>query len=449
MIRRVTQITRRRRVAGRLGALAPRADLLGLALLAAHVAVALTLRTVAWPEVTTPGYLWSRGWMMYRDIRFPHTPGTIGTLALGFAVFGTRAWFLRGYAILWPLIAHAFLLRETRPLRSGVRALASAFFVVLLFAFEGNAVWPTVVMTALAIPIAAELSRGRMVRAGLLIGIAIVFKQTAAFVLLPAMFVLAVRGRWRDACRLFVAASLPYAATLAVFFALGAGVDMLRWTLLVPLAFPMRPEGVNLFHPDSSRLLTLAFAFLPLAVEAALERKGEHATSAKWLLVVAAGLAAIVYPDFTFFNAVAAVPCLAVGAARLMGRTRRAVAVPAIAYAAVFVLSRAAVVAAGSESDGKVLFWDDDPAFNAVVDRLSALPARTRVHSELWGNLNARADRLPPGSTYVHPWFDWFFAVDHTGDALARAIATPGTVVVGYRKGSRTDGIGPYGLTTR
>jgi hypothetical protein len=422
-------------------------DALGLALLAAHLAIALALRTVAWPEVTTPGYLWSRGWLMYRDIRFQHTPATMGTLALGFAAFGPHAWFLRFYGIVFPLVAHVSLLRETRGFRGAVRVLASAFFLTLLFGFEGNAVWPTVVMTALAIPIAASLSRGRLVRAGLLIGLAILFKQTAAFALFAAMLTLAFERRLRDAARLLLAASAPYAVTLGIFFGLGAGVDMLRWTILVP--FTVRPENAHLFALTPFRIYTLVAAFLPLIAEAALERRGERDVSAKWLLVVALGFCAVVYPDFTFFNAVAAVPCLAVGAARLMARGRRLVSAAAAAYVGVFVIAKGAAVAAGSDADGKVLFWNDDPAFNTVVENLRALPPETRVYSRLWGNLNARADRLPPGRVYVHPWFPWFFPVDHTGEAVERAAATPGTVVVGYRLSRGSAGIGPYALTRR
>src|SRR5262249_29767153 len=153
------------------------------------------------------------------------------------------------------------------------------------------------------------------------------------------------------------------------------------------------------------QVFTLLAAFLPLTVEALLERPGERRRPyARWLLVVAVGFTAIVYPDFTFFNAVAGVPCLALGAAKLMERRRALVRMPAAGYATVFVAAKGAAIAAGSDADGKVLFWNDDPAFNTVVDRLRALPPDTRVYSELWGNLNARADRLPPGRTYVHPW---------------------------------------------
>jgi hypothetical protein len=425
-------------------------DTFGLAALAVHLAIALSLRTIAWPEVTTPGYLWSRGWLMYRDIRFQHTPGTMGTLALGFFLFGPKTWFVRAYATIWPLIAHVSILRETRRADPWIRVLTSAFFLVMLFGFEGNAVWPTVVMMALAIPIAGALSRGQTIRAGLLIGIAILFKQTAAFLLFLAMLVFAAQRRWRDAARLFLAGSAPYLITLAVFAVLGAGLDMLRWTILVP--FTVRPANVNLFNPGLRKILDFVFVFLPLSVEAALERPGERAISSRWLLAVAVGLTAIVYPDFSLFNGIAGVPCLAVGAARLMERRPRMLSLATKAFVAVFAFSRGAMVAAGGDFDGKVLFWNEDPAFNAVIERLRALPPETRVYSELWGNVNARADRLAPGNVYQHPWFDWFSPVDHTGERVERARLQPGTVTVTYRRSltrAEADLVGPYAILRR
>ncbi|HTR03214.1 MAG TPA: hypothetical protein VMN82_08465 [Thermoanaerobaculia bacterium] len=413
-----------------------------------QLAIALSLRTVAWPEVTTPGYLWSRGWLLYRNIKFQHTPATMGTLALGFAAFGPKTWFLRAYATVWPLIAHVSLLKDTRRARTGIRALASAFFLVFLFGFEGNAIWPTVVMTALAIPIAAALSRKQMARAGLLIGIAILFKQTAAFVLFLATLALVARRRWREAIRLFLAGSFPYVLTVAIFAAFGAGLDILRWTILVPLT--VRPANVNMFYPGFSKVLDLVLAFTPLAIEAILERPGERTISAQWLLLVAAGLAAIVYPDFTLFNAVACVPCLAVGAARLMERRPRWLSRVAIAFVATLTLSRGAMVVAGADFDGRVLFWNDEPAFNALIDRLRRLPPDTRVYSSLWGNVNPRAERLPPGDVYVHPWFDWFSRVDDTGERIRRANARPGVVIVGMRGASPSaEAVGPYSIEHR
>ena len=119
-----------------------RTEKLGAALvpvlaLAAHLAIALTLRATAWPEVTTAGYLWSRGMLMYRDIKFLHTPGTIGMLALVCAAFGPSTAAVRAFAIAWPLAAHALLLRETRGLRPSSRVLASAFFLAVFFSSDG------------------------------------------------------------------------------------------------------------------------------------------------------------------------------------------------------------------------------------------------------------------------------------------------------------------------
>jgi hypothetical protein len=91
-----------------------------------------------------------------------------------------------------------------------------------------------------------------------------------------------------------------------------------------------------------------------------------------------------------------------------------------------------------------VLFWNEEPAFNALVDRLRAMP-NGPVHSKLWGNVLARADRLPPGRLWVHPWFEWFFPVDRVGERIAEAAARPGTIVVSYR-GGEPGGlpVGPY-----
>jgi hypothetical protein len=97
-----------------------------------------------------------------------------------------------------------------------------------------------------------------------------------------------------------------------------------------------------------------------------------------------------------------------------------------------------------------VLFWDDDPALNSVIGRLRTMPNTTPLYSELWGNVHPRAEMIPPGGIYQHPWFPFFFGVDQTGERMRRANAMPGTVIVGYR-GSwpATETIGPYAILRR
>jgi hypothetical protein len=424
-----------------------RFDVFALVALAAHLALALSLRSTAWPEVTTPGYLWSRGWLMYRDIKLLHTPGTTGTLALGFLAFGPSTWFLRVYAAFWPLLGHFFLLCETRSLRLLARASASAFFLVVFFLSEGNAVWPTVVMTAFALPIAGALSRGRMIRAGLLIGVIILFKQTAAYLLFLTVLVLLLNRRVRDTLRLVAAACAPYAAVLAVFALLGAASDMLKWTVVVPF---LVGQDIAQFDVGTLTILNFAATFLPLAIDAWLERPGEREPSSRWLLVVALGLAAIAFPRFSLMNAVGAVPCLALGAARLMSRPNARISVPATAFVVLFTVSRGAILFAGGQFDGLVRYWNENPRFNALIERLRTLPPDVRVRSELWENVLPRAERLPPGDVYQHPWLYWFLPIDHTAERMQAALAKPGTVIVKARDGTSTGEIvGPYVIVRR
>ncbi len=412
-----------------------------------HVALALTLRVTAWPEVTTPGYLWSRGMLMYRDIKLLHTPGTTGTLALAFLVFGPQTWIVRLYAIIWPLVAHMFLLRETRGLTLWSRALASGFFLVVFYSTDGSAVWPTVVMAALALPIARALSCNRFRLAGLLLGVAILFKQTAAYVLILAVIWLLTQKQARAALRLFLAGCIPYFLTLAGFSLLGAGNYMLRWTVIVPFTVQ---TSLASFRPSVGTAVALLLGFVPLAVEAGLERPGEHKVSAQWLLVVGVGLALICYPRFQVLQTVASVPCLAVGAARLMNRRPMLISRLATAFVVAVVVSRGAILVMGNEFDGKVLFWNEEPAFNALIDRLRQMPKTTPLYSELWANVHPRAEMIPPGRIYQHPWFDFFFGVDQTGNRMQQANARPGTVIVGYR-GSRpnAESVGPYSIFRR
>src|SRR6266404_2492009 len=303
-----------------------------------HLLLALAVRAVAWPEVTTPAYLWSRGMVLYRDVKFLHTPGLIGLLALTFRVFGPHTLVVRAFAISGPLVGQALVLRQTRCLSPWRRALVSAFYVICLFVADGNAVWPVAMMAALSLPIASELTRGRWLAAGLWIGAAILMKQTAALVLIVVILVLVGLRTFRAVVPLVAGAAVPYAAALAAFALFGAAGEMIRWTVLVPL----QVQEVA-FAPSAFTLGVLAVCFLPTIAAAALEKTPQD-PSAAWLLATAFGFTLLCYPNFLLLQTVAALPCLAVGAARLLEllplRVSRWVAVGLF----VFTVSRATIL---------------------------------------------------------------------------------------------------------
>lgn len=419
--------------------------LLEAGVLGAHVALAWRLRAIAWPEVTTPAYLLSRGLLLYRDIKFVHTPGTMATLALAFLLFGVRATVVKAYAIAWPLIAHVFLLRRTRPLGLGCRLAASALFLTLLYEWQGNSVWPTVVMTALCLPLASSLKEGRFVRAGLLIGACILLKQTAAYLLLLAVLALWSGRRFRAARAVALFASLPYLMVGALFLLMGAGREFVEWTVVVPFATASSILSLPRFSYFSAILLT---AFLPLVLETlAAWREGEGSESG-WLLLVAVGLALICIPRFDLMQVAAAVPCLALGAGRLLARKGRMIRLASAGLVSTLVLSHGAILAAGESFDGRVTFWNEEPAFNRLVDRLRKTDAGRPMLSLLWPNLLPRAGALPPGRLYVHPWLTYYHRFDAVGERIRHSALEPGTVIVGFGASAAPsehfERIGPY-----
>jgi len=192
----------------------------------------------------------------------------------------------------------------------------------------------------------------------------------------------------------------------------------------------------------------IAFLFLPTVAEAILERPGEHDVRTRWLLFVALGMAAICFPRFDVAQTVGAVPCLAVGAARFL---RRRVAFPRFRAAAwgvvlAITISRGLVLASGRDFDGKVVFWNEEPALDALAARLQRFPRDTPLQSPLWENVLPRSGLLPPGRLYVNPYFDWLFGVDRVGERIQEAIRREGALVIEPATRSTGEVIGPYAI---
>ena len=410
------------------------------AAIAAHLALALRLRVIAWPEVTTPAYLWSKGLLMYRDIKFVHTPGMMAILALTFRTLGVHAGTLHVFSLVGPLIAHGFLLAATRGITLMNRAIASIFFLSFFYGWNGNSVWPVPIIAALAIPVALELENERFIRAGALIGAMILLKQTSAYLLLVLLAGIILSGRFRRAPAVFAAAALPYFATASAFAAVGAGAYYFRWTLIVPVA----TGHAIVSYPSPGDILKIGLAFAPLMAWTLRKKTPRGKIRSGWLLATAAGLAMIVLPRFDFMEAVAAVPCLALGAARWMEEGGGAPQFFRRAAVATLGLSFAATIALGDVFDGRILFWDDEPALRRLIEEVRTLPAAPLV-SQVWENVLPQTGRLPPGGLYVHPWLTYDGPFDNVSRRIAEAAGKERALVVSQSPaGKDARRVGPY-----
>jgi hypothetical protein len=410
--------------------------------LATQLALSISLRAIAWPEITTPAYLWSRGLVLYRDIKFVHTPGAMGILAIFFMLFGVRTAVVKSFVSLAALASHGFLLSRTRGLPLSSRIFGSAFFLVFYYGWQGNSVWPTALIAILALPLARSLEQGKWSTTGILLGAGILLKQTVAYLLLLVLLRLAVQRRFREASRIALLAALPYWLAAAVFSPLGAGREFLEWTLVVPF----QTVGVIRHLPGLGTFsYFLLCGFLPLVLDTAIGLARDEEGETGWLLVTGIGLALLAFPRFDFLQVSASCPCLALGAARLSVRAGKWLKPFSRALVAALVLPQAAALALGERFDGKVLFWNEDPAYNALIEKLKREAPTGPIHSFLWPNILPQTARLPPGGIYIHPWLTYDFPYDRIGERVRLAARRPGSILVGP-KGMFPKGVicGPF-----
>jgi hypothetical protein len=165
------------------------------------------------------------------------------------------------------------------------------------------------------------------------------------------------------------------------------------------------------------------------------------------VLVLAAGLALMTYPRFSFLNCLGAVPLLCLGAARCADSFEGWPRAAARAAVAALALSNAAILAQGESFDGKVERWNEHPAFVRLVELLRNDYRGYRLRADVWGNLHAATGMLPPGNLFVQ-WWEWYsMPIDRIGERIDAASRRPGTVTVFFGKRGEGDRrFGPYSI---
>ncbi|HEV8266859.1 MAG TPA: glycosyltransferase family 39 protein, partial [Thermoanaerobaculia bacterium] len=241
----------------------------------------------AWPEVVTPSYLIARGLRLYDDIKFPHTPLLTLSTALFGRVLGFSASFLRADVAIVLAATAALVVAGVRPSRrrSARAALVGFLLGVPLLVFlvsytEGPALWyehaiaPVLLAATLALEAFERRGRARfLVASGLLLGTAVLVKQTSAWAALAAIVWLAVRSRRRSsrgAILLSASIAAPFLAFALLWAALFRTVAHLFWTFIVPVFHPHAREiGVL---PDAAALHESLVLLFPVAAFFLLRR---------------------------------------------------------------------------------------------------------------------------------------------------------------------------------
>jgi hypothetical protein len=435
-----------------------------IAALAALLAGALpfVVSVTAWPEIVTPAWFVTRGVRLYDGILFPHTPLLILLTAAAGALFGFTANVLRAIPALALAAAAALIVTGARPHRVSRAGLFAGLFaglplLALLCVYtEGPALWPEPFLAPFFLAGVLLLERhertgGSRARigAGLVFGLAILVKQTAAWPFAAALLWLAVRSRrgsLRGVAAFTAAGVLPYA-----FFALAWALAFrtlahLRWTLFYPV---FSGHAKEIAAPPSVADLHEALVLaLPLAALLLAGRAGRTARLRSPLSLVALAAAGMAWPRFGLLHLAGAAGLVVLASCRatlFLGaiarraralRGRKALVEAALSLCALATVFGVAAFGAGpllvDAVGGPVFFWDDSTTRALAASVRARVPPGGEVfvfgaHQTLYPLTGTRA----PGGFYVNPAFWYYLKRDHSDQRLVDALAaSPGLPIL-------------------
>ena len=263
----------------------------------------------AWPEIVVPAYFVTRGARLYDSIFFPHTPLLILTIAIGGKLFGFSSVLFKGIVGASMATTGVLLVAGVRPGKRRVTARAIGLligvplFILLSLATDGPTLWPDpfivplVLGAGLALESYEKEGRDRsLVLAAVLLGLAILVKQTAAWMLLAAVaWTLGSGGRRRFRGGLLVAAigALPYLAFVLGWGAWFRTIAHFRWTFLIPLFGGFARDIGRVVDLPTMIDGLLLFAVLPAVglIRSSVPLSGSTRSPAIWMALSAIGMA--------------------------------------------------------------------------------------------------------------------------------------------------------------
>lgn len=415
----------------------------GLAALAAAAAgsSAAFLGVTAWPEIVTPAYFVSRGLVLYREVFFLHSPLLIcATAVLGWLLGFSGALFRVIVGVSIGATAGLLVVdagrRRGRSAATGALLLGTPLLLGWVVYTEGPALWPDPILASMLLSGALVLERFErsgarrdLVLGFLVLGAAILVKQTAAWAGLAALAWLVARSRRRDPSTV-VRAGLLLVAPCALFGLVWGLVfrttSHLYWVFVVPLIHGRTGEtAVPADLATVHEALALYLGFAALSLLALVLPAGRRLRSpVNWIaaggtlmawpradLLHLAGLVGLV--TLVLVRAGALVPFLA---RRLLKRGVSGSRLASFAVGSALVTTAVAVAALGAGPLGldrvgrSVVFWDDSVTTRAAEDvRRHVRPGQeVLVFNARYETLYAITGTRFPGDIYVNAGF-WYY----------------------------------------
>lgn len=437
---------------------------------AAHVVLASSVlflipflvKVVAWPEMVAPPYFVSRGALLYDDVIIPYTPILVLLVAALGKAFGFSALLFRG--VIAASLAATGGLVAASILRCRITAgrVALVFFAGVPLAaawtlyFEGPALWPDPFLAPIVLAAGLVLEEGDRIGdpssirfGGLLLGLAILVKQTSAWILLAALVWVSLAGRQRsgkNTLKLFSWAAGPYVAFVVLWGLVFRTTAHVRWTLLFPLAGHAAEIGAR---PDVADLkeVVAPLLVLPAGLLIAVAFRRRPWTSPLGFLTI--GAAGMLWPRWGLLHLAGATGLLAVlgarslrmvsiGVRRIRRRNAKRLSALSLVAGAGILAVHVAVGGLGAwallegEVGGGVRFWSDamvESATRFVRDRVGA-GGTFLNHSSASDTVYVKSGTRPPGGLYVNTAYWFFLNKDDLDARLVRALRNESDALV-------------------
>ena len=282
-----------------------------------HLVLLVNLRFIAWPEMILWPYFVLKGLLPYRDIAMAHNPLLIFDLTIFYKIFGVSLLGLKVYTWILVLLTDFLVYWVAEKLtKNKIIALFSLlFFVLWQHYFEGNGVWFDLMLAPITLLLFYLLYKKDFLWSGILLGLAILVKQTAFWFILPIAltfwFLKAIKVK--SIIRFLIGLAIPLSLFLLYLISTRTLQDFYFWAIQFGIGFLPRAPG-QIDFPGIKEALSLGvpYGLTLLAVFLLIKKKFKEKKLLILLLIWCAFGALGVYPRWGYVHFQPSLPFLAI-----------------------------------------------------------------------------------------------------------------------------------------
>lgn len=367
-------------------------------LVSTHLILLAVSRFIAWPENLLWPYLDQNGVNYYRGLFLIYTPFYWWSLSFFYKLFGIGVYQLMAFSWIIILITDILLFFISKK-----RAWPLLLYIPLQIFFEGNGVWPDHLLAPLFLAAYFFWQSKRFFWLGVFLGLSLMTKQTAMYVVLFIIGMTAWKRQWGDLLKISLGVVIPVLGTVAYLYYAGVLVgfidSVVKYILLFHSKYPLQAQ-----LPTASQLPVL-FILATLVIFSVSKKGMEHL--APWIIFAGLGI----FSRFEFFHLQPALPFIALAAG-----TSRLAMFPCLFFSIFFLRFLVHNSFTEPRFMGKEVFNNGEEIERVLGNEKNILIVNS------WDHYYFLIGRLPAGPSFV-PSTPWTMDYPPNKEKLRRSLA--------------------------